>query len=213
MEPNAPPLSGEAAPAAPAAGELVVQNGRFAGARRSLSASLNLLGRSPGCDIRLNVEGVNPLHCAILPTPGGLVLRDLDSGTGTFVNSQRVTACLLADGDTLTVGPFEFRVSWQAPLGSAPLPEPAARQAEAEALRVQAAAVAAQQAALFEEENRLQQRRAALEKQEEQLAAHLEERRRGLLAAQEEVRREQAQLHRERCTRTAPGKARAPAPH
>src|SRR5207249_2944644 len=116
----------------------------------------------------------------------GLVLRDLDSGTGTFVNGQRVTTCLLADGDTLTVGPFEFRVSWQGPGGNVPLPEPASRQAETEALRVQAAAVAAQQAALFEEENRLQQRRVALEKQEEQLAAHLEERRRNLVAAQED---------------------------
>src|SRR5438093_13544116 len=157
MEPNAPPLPGEAAPPAPAAGELVVQNGRFAGARRPMSACLTLIGRSPGCDIRLNVEDVNPLHCVILQTPGGLVLRDLDSGSGTFVNDQRVTTCLLTDGDTVTVGPFEFRVSWQAPGGSAPLPEPASRQAEAEALRVQAAAVAAQQAALFEEENRLQQ--------------------------------------------------------
>jgi hypothetical protein len=177
---------------------LVVQNGPFAGTCRLLSASLNLIGRSPGCEIRLNGDDVNPLHCAILQTPGGLVLRDLESASGSFVNGQRVTTCLLADGDTLTVGSFEFRVRWQAAGGSVPLPESASRQAEAEARRVQVAAVAAQQAALFEEEARLQQRRAALEKQEEQLAAHLEERRRTLVAAQEEVRREQAQLHRER---------------
>src|SRR5947209_363221 len=167
MEPNAPPLSGEAAPPAPAltAGELVVRNGRFAGARRPLTAPLTLLGRSAGCDIRLNVDDVPPLHCAILQTLGGLVLRDFDSGSGTFVNGQRVNACLLADGDTITVGPFEFCVSWQAAAGSPPLPESASQQAEAEALRVQAAAVAAQQAALFEEENRLQQRRTPPEEQ------------------------------------------------
>src|SRR5262249_17784245 len=125
MEPNAPPLSGEAASPVPAAGELVVQNGRFAGTCRLLSASLNLIGRSPGCEIRLNVDDVAPLHCAILQTPGGLVLRDLDSGPGTFVNGQRVTACLLADGDLLRVGPFEFRVHWQSPGGGAsPCPSP-----------------------------------------------------------------------------------------
>jgi len=172
---------------------LIVQNGRHAGASRPLSVPLTLIGSSHGCDIRLNVEDVAPLHCVLLQAPGGLILRDLDSGSGTFVNGQRVSSCLLCDDDTVTVGPFEFCVRWETPEGSLPLPEPVARQAETEALRVQAAAVAAQQAALFEEENRLQQRRVALEKQEEQLATHLEQRRLSLLAAQEEVRREQAQ--------------------
>ncbi len=197
MDANALPLpGGDSPPPAPEAGELVVQNGRHAGTRRPLATPLTVIGRSPGCDVRLNVDAVQPLHCAIFQAPGGLVLRDLAGGT--LVNDQPVTTCLLRDGDTLSVGPFQFGVRWEPPAVPEALPGTVTNHAELGALRVQAAAVAAQQAALFEEEERLQQRRAALEKQEEQLSAHLEERRLGLVAVQEEVRRDQAQLQQER---------------
>src|SRR5262245_45240906 len=89
----------------PSMGELVVRNGRQAGARWPLVAPLTLIGRAPGCDFRLNVDGVGAHHCAILPGPAGLVLRDLGSESGTFVNDQRSTSSFLKDGDVLTVGP------------------------------------------------------------------------------------------------------------
>src|SRR5438477_9488337 len=103
---------------APAAGELIVQNGRQAGASRSLHTPLTLIGRASGCDVRLNVDSVHPLHCALLPGPAGLVLRDLDSLTGTFVNDQRVASCLLRDGDVLGVGPFKLLVRWHGQPGA-----------------------------------------------------------------------------------------------
>ena len=202
MEANAPlpPAScaagGDSPSPTPCPAELIVQNGRHAGTRRPLAPPLTLLGQAPGCDVRLNADSVHPLHCAILHGPCGLLLRDLGSAGGTFVNDQRITTCLLRDGDTLAVGPFQFRVRWEQ---AAELPAVAvSRPGERDALRVQAAAVAAQQAALLEEENRLQQRRTALEKQEEQLAAHLEERRLALVSTQEEVRQEKALLQKER---------------
>src|SRR5438105_2351484 len=99
-----PMISGADSPApAPLAGELVVQNGRQAGASKALNAPLTLIGRAPGCDIRLNLESIHPLHCALLPGPSGLILRDLGSDSGTFVNDQRVTSCLLSDGDMLGI--------------------------------------------------------------------------------------------------------------
>jgi exonuclease SbcC len=177
-------------------GELVLQNGRLSGARRSLTVPLTLIGQAPGCEVRLNIEGVNPLHCALLHGPAGFVLRDLDSVTGTRVNGQPVTMTLLRDGDRIEVGPFEFRVVLPTQEGS-PV-ELAALEAERDALRIQAAAVVAQQAALTEEEMRLQQRRTALERQEEQLAAHLEQRRQHLLDLQEQVRQDRALLKTER---------------
>src|SRR4051812_10096186 len=96
MEPLEPvvPADDNSAPAE-SAGELIVQNGRHAGVRRPVKAPLTLIGRAPGCDIRLNVESVHALHCALLPSPAGIVLRDLGSETGTFVNDRRVSGCLL----------------------------------------------------------------------------------------------------------------------
>src|SRR5262249_20103794 len=143
--------------------------------RRALTAPLTLIGQAAGCDVRLNVEGVNPLHCAILHGPGGFWLRDLGSVGGTRVNGEGAAARALRQGDEVEVGPFRFRV--ELPAGAEAGPDPAALEAERDALRIQAAAVAAQQAALAEEEVRLGQRRTALDRQEEQLAAHLEERR------------------------------------
>jgi FHA domain len=199
MEPIEPVVSHSESSAPPSVpGELVVQNGRLAGTRRLLKAPLTLIGRAADCDIRLNIDSIHPLHCAIFPSPAGPIVRDLGSQSGILVNNLPVSTSLLRDGDILGIGPFQFLVRWTPP----PVEEKttAHRAGELDALRVQAAAVAAQQATLFDEENRLLQRRVALEKQEEQLAAHLEERRKGLVTLQEEVRRERALLHQERAS-------------
>lgn len=189
------------APVAPHA-ELVLPNGL----RRPLTASFSVLGRAPGCDVRVNASAVNPLHCALVCIPGGLVLRDLYSEVGTLVNGERVTLCMLREGDNVTVGPFQFRVHIPATEASAAdLPRGAgavdgmdALQREKDALRIQAAAVAAQQAALTEEEIRLKQRDTSLQRQEEQLAAHLEAKRRQLAGLQEQLGTARAVLRRER---------------
>src|SRR5262249_1927722 len=148
------PDGAAAEPTAPA-GELVVQNGRQSGARRSLSVPITLIGRAPGCDIRLNAKGAHLLHCALAQGPTGLVLRSLQEQGNLLVNGEPATHCVPQEGDLLSVGLFHFRVRL-------PQNPPSAGDLlgqEKEALRIQAAAVAAQQAALTEEESRLQQRR------------------------------------------------------
>lgn len=175
-------------------GELVVQNGRLRGTRRALASALTLFGRDPACEIHLNVDGVNPLHCAIVHGPDAFLLRDLDSAGGTFLNGEAIQESPLQDGDLLTVGPFQFAVHLP---DSEDAPGANAVQAERDALRIQAAAVAAQQAGLAEEEAQLQQRRRALERQKEQLAVHLDERRRELLELREQSRQDRAALKAE----------------
>ncbi len=184
---------GSDGPAAPA--ELVLQNGRLSGARRALRPHVTVIGQAPGCDIRLDVQGVSPLHCLLVQTPSGLVLRDLQTQTGTHVNGERVATCPLRDGDLLSVGPFRFKVRLPALTA---LPDPESTDREKEALRIQAAAVAAQQAALTEAELRHQQRVVALEQQEAQLAAHLEEKRRRLIELRDQARQARAELQAER---------------
>ncbi|HWG46016.1 MAG TPA: FHA domain-containing protein [Gemmataceae bacterium] len=180
-----------------ALGELVVQNGRLRGTRRALASALTLMGRDPLCEFHLNVESVNPLHCAIVRSPLGLLLRDLGSATGTFLNGEAIQDNPLQDGDLITIGPFQFRLDLPS---DEPSEEPLtakALQAERDGLRIQAAAVAAQQAELIEEENQLEQRCKALERQKEQLAAHLDERRQQLLDLREQARQDRAALKAE----------------
>lgn len=198
MEPTGElPRSGARADV-PAAAELVVLNGRLSGTRRPLTFPLTVVGRAAGCDVRLNVDGVEPHHCLLAFGPAGLTLRDLGGAAGTAVNGEKVSCAPLADGDELGVGPFQFRLRLSPGPGAASQAGDPALRAQKDALHVQAAAVAAQQAALDEQEVQLNQRRAALEQQEEQLAAHLEEKRRQADEAQEKIRTERETLEAER---------------
>jgi hypothetical protein len=49
------------------------------------------------------------VHCEIYESNGYLVVRDLDSLNGTYVNSQRVTETVLPPGELLTLGAVTFR--------------------------------------------------------------------------------------------------------
>jgi chromosome segregation ATPase len=195
-------------------GELVVQNGRLQGARRALANPLTLIGRAEGCDVRVNVDQVSPLHCAIVVGADGLILRDLKSEHGTRVNDARVASCPLRHGDVIAVGPCRFRVRVSSARLTPPLRDaqggdgsgnseaapvsPELLRQEQEALRIQAAAVAAQQAGLIDEEARLQERRTALEQQETELAAHLEDKRCRLIELRDKVQRVRVDLQAER---------------
>ncbi len=177
-----------------AIGVLVLQTGRQAGAHRPLGATTTFLGRGQKCDIRLSVDGIDPLHCLIAAGPEGLQLRDLDSTQGTFVNGTRTEQTLLRDGDILKVGPFQFRLE----LAPQPATDDRSSNEMREALRIQAAAIAAQQAALEEEEARLQQRRTDLQQQEEQLATHLGEKQRQVQLWADYAKAERETLRREK---------------
>ena len=144
-----PPSPGGAAPLA----ELVVVNGRLSGARRPLTGPLTLFGQAPGCEVRLTVEGVQPLHAALVHGPDGFLLRDLAGDGGVLIDDRPASLAALRHGDEFTVGPFRFRL--EAPIPSAEQ----AVEVERDALRIQGAAVVAQQTALNEEESRLHQQR------------------------------------------------------
>jgi hypothetical protein len=169
--------------------ELVVLTGRLAGTRRPVQNHLTFVGCAAGCDVRLDVDGIQPLHCLLVSGPRGLLVRDLETAQGTFVNGERVTVCPVQDGDVLSLGALQVRLIFAAaePAATPGVSDAPALEAERDAVRVQAAAVAAQQAALVEQEARLQQQQATLTRQQEQLAGHLEEKRQRLEQMSEQM--------------------------
>src|SRR5438874_1346428 len=90
--------------------EVLFLNGSLKGTRRSLNLPLTCVGRAPSCDLRLDVDGVSPLHCLVVHGPGGFLVRDLDTEGGTLVNGERVGSAALRDGDLLAVGPYQLRL-------------------------------------------------------------------------------------------------------
>ena len=60
---------------------------------------------------------VSRQHCELYESAGQLMVRDLGSLNGTFVNNQRVTESPLPAGELLTVGTVTFRAVYEAAPG------------------------------------------------------------------------------------------------
>ncbi len=69
------------------------------------------LGRSEGCSVKLDDSFVSGIHARVFMEGTELLITDLSSTNGTFVNSQRITKSRkLAVGDTIMVGQNQFVV-------------------------------------------------------------------------------------------------------
>ena len=70
------------------------------------------IGRRFGCDLRLMWPTVSGVHAEFIKGPDDqLLLRDLNSTNGTFLNGERITSDVLLDEDDIVqLGASEFRV-------------------------------------------------------------------------------------------------------
>ncbi len=64
-----------------------------------------LIGREPSCDLQLEQDLVSRRHARLRESDEGLVIEDLGSTNGVFVNERRIREpTLLAHGDTIAIG-------------------------------------------------------------------------------------------------------------
>lgn len=77
---------------------------------RILPGSIKTVGRAPRADFVVDVPLVSRLHCRLTLQSDGLLVEDLESTNGTFVNGERVTKLVMRSGDALRVGRMEFAV-------------------------------------------------------------------------------------------------------
>lgn len=73
----------------------------------------SLLGRGERADVRLDDRWVSRRHCQITEQDGVLVVKDLGSTHGTWLNQQRVAQADLHPGDELGIGLTTLRVDYE----------------------------------------------------------------------------------------------------
>ncbi|MGO9110322.1 MAG: FHA domain-containing protein [Thermoguttaceae bacterium] len=78
------------------------------------------IGRGPDADVQLDDVYVSRMHCEIAVAGATLVVLDLGSTNGTFVNGVRTELSPLRSDDVLTVGRIEFVVRLQSAITKSP---------------------------------------------------------------------------------------------
>ena len=78
--------------------------GMTAGSTYELQTPVTLLGRGTDCDLRLVDPGVSRHHAELRVEDDQVVLVDLGSTNGTFVNGQPVRRVALTDGTNVSLG-------------------------------------------------------------------------------------------------------------
>ena len=86
------------------------------------------IGRSPDNDLPVDNLAVSNYHAKIYFEAGRMVIEDLDSLNGTFVNDLRVERATLHDGDNIHIGKHKIKVDTS---GDAPLSWETGRKAAA----------------------------------------------------------------------------------
>ena len=91
---------------------LTVQRGIRAGHKWRLPPGATQIGRHPSNDITLDDITVSRRHCRmLLDSDGRLLLEDLGSTNGSYVNEALVEQARLASGDRLMIGKFHLLVT------------------------------------------------------------------------------------------------------
>ena len=87
--------------------------GSHEGTEIPISGDKFLIGRSESCQLRPKSDSISRKHCILVIRDGRLLIQDLKSRNGTYVNEKRLPsdrAKILSAGDSLKIGKLLFEV-------------------------------------------------------------------------------------------------------
>jgi pSer/pThr/pTyr-binding forkhead associated (FHA) protein len=90
-----------------------------------LKVERTTVGRLEDNAFQIQEPSVSSHHCEILLRGAEVVVKDLNSTNGTFINNQKVAETVLKTGQTLRLGQVELRLE-----DGAPVPAPAKKPLE-----------------------------------------------------------------------------------
>lgn len=89
--------------------ELIAVSGPLTGRRFSVDGLVEAGREASGIPLSFD-NGASRRHASFAPAPAGIVVNDLGSTNGTFVNDQRVQSATLNKGDLVRIGVTVFKV-------------------------------------------------------------------------------------------------------
>jgi pSer/pThr/pTyr-binding forkhead associated (FHA) protein len=108
---------------------LVIQTQSLAGRSHELNADRTTIGRIEDNAFQIAEQSISSHHCEVLLRGNDVVIKDLDSTNGTFINDEKITEGVLKLGQTLRLGQVELRLetgTTGAPITSVPSTPPSA---------------------------------------------------------------------------------------
>jgi pSer/pThr/pTyr-binding forkhead associated (FHA) protein len=109
--------------------KLVILSQGLNGRTHELKVEKTTIGRVEDNSFQIAEPSVSSHHCEVLLRGDEVVIKDLNSTNGTFINDEKITESVLKPGQTLRLGQIELRLENGAPApaatASAPAPAPA----------------------------------------------------------------------------------------
>jgi diguanylate cyclase (GGDEF)-like protein len=83
---------------------LIVLAGSSVGEMYKINDEVTTIGRGNNADVHIVDDGISRKHCEIAHSGNQILVRDLGSTNGTFLNGNRISEHVLQDGDKIQVG-------------------------------------------------------------------------------------------------------------
>jgi pSer/pThr/pTyr-binding forkhead associated (FHA) protein len=99
--------------------KLVILNASLAGRSQELAVDKTTIGRVEDNTFPITEPSVSSHHCEVLLRGNDVVVKDLNSTNGTFINGDQVSEAVLKPGQTLRLGQIELRLETEE-MASAP---------------------------------------------------------------------------------------------
>jgi len=93
----------------------VLVSGPMQGKKIPITIPRFLIGRGPACNLQPGNLTISKTHCVLKLVGNRVLVEDLRSSSGTFVNDQKIAGEIeLKDGDQLKIGPLIFGLTIEA---------------------------------------------------------------------------------------------------
>src|SRR3989475_11010196 len=90
--------------------KLVVLSAGMTGRTYELKVDRTTIGRVEDNTFQIAEPSVSSHHCEILLRGSDVVVRDLNSTNGTYINGEKITETVLKPGQVLRLGQIEMRL-------------------------------------------------------------------------------------------------------